>query len=162
MIFFISVYILALLGAGTYAILFIALGKLPNPYIEIHVGIMCTAIGLVGGCLYCLRAIYLNRSVFNQWDNRWSSWYFLRPITSTCCGGISYLFLKAGLLVLESGTKSDASEIGFYALAFIAGLNVDKFIAKIEDVALAVWGIDKTRAQAIKPSTSDSNTPESN
>jgi hypothetical protein len=31
-------------------------------------------------------------------------------------------------------------------LAFIAGFNVDKFLAKIEDVARAVWGIEKTRA----------------
>jgi Kef-type K+ transport system membrane component KefB len=67
-------------------------------------------------------------------------------ITSVIAGAFSYLFLKAGLLVLESSSKSDASEIGFFALAFIAGLNVDKFVAKIEEVAKAVWGIDKSRA----------------
>ena len=49
--------------------------------------------------------------------------------------------------MLESGTKSGASEIGFYALAFVAGLNVDKFVGKIEDVAQAVWGIDKSRSR---------------
>lgn len=49
--------------------------------------------------------------------------------------------------MLESGTKNDASEIGFYALAFVAGLNVDKFVGKIEDVAQAVWGIDKSRSR---------------
>jgi hypothetical protein len=49
---------------------------------------------------------------------------------------------------LESGTKSDASEIGFYALALVAGLNVDKFVAKIDDVAQAVWGIDKSRSRS--------------
>ena len=58
----------------------------------------------------------------------------------------SYLFLKAGLLILESHQQNGATEIGFYALSFIAGLNVDKFIAKIEDVAQAVWGIEKSRA----------------
>jgi len=57
------------------------------------------------------------------------------------------MFLKAGLLILESGQKENASEIGFYALAFIAGLNVDKFLAKIEDVAQAVWGIEKSRSR---------------
>ena len=65
---------------------------------------------------------------------------------SLVCGGISFVFLKAGLLLLESRQQTDATEIGFYALAFIAGLNVDKFIAKIEDVAQAVWGIEKSRA----------------
>lgn len=148
MVLLISFYVLACLGLGTYAVIYMSLGLLPTAYADIRIGLMCAAIGLSGGCLYCLRAIYLNRSVFNRWDNRWVAWYFLRPITSMCCGGVSFLFLKAGLLVLESGTKSGASEIGFYALAFIAGLNVDKFVAKIEDVAMAVWGIDKSRARA--------------
>jgi hypothetical protein len=54
--------------------------------------------------------------------------------------------LFTGLLVLESSSNTDASEIGFFALAFIAGFNVDKFVAKIEEVAKAVWGIDKSRS----------------
>jgi hypothetical protein len=55
------------------------------------------------------------------------------------------VFLRAGLVVLESGAKQDATEVGFYALAFIAGLNVDKFISKLEDIAQSVWGIEKSR-----------------
>ncbi|EPL10415.1 hypothetical protein CF150_15213 [Pseudomonas sp. CF150] len=85
-----------------------------------------------------------------RWDPDWHVWYFIRPITSIVAGAVSYLFLKAGLLVLESSAKSDASEIGFFALAFIAGLNVDKFVAKIEEVAKAVWGIDKSRASEVR------------
>ena len=38
------------------------------------------------------------------------------------------------------------TDLGFLALAFIAGLNVDKFIAKVEDIAQASWGIEKSRA----------------
>lgn len=48
--------------------------------------------------------------------------------------------------MLESSSNAGASEIGFFALAFIAGFNVDKFVAKIEEVAKAVWGIEKTRS----------------
>jgi hypothetical protein len=62
------------------------------------------------------------------------------------CGGVSYLFLKTGLILLESSAKGDASNLGFYALAFIAGLNVDNFLSKIEDIAAATWGIKKSRA----------------
>ena len=76
----------------------------------------------------------------------WHVWYFIRPLTSTIAGAISYLFLKAGLLVLESSSNAGSSEMGFFALAFIAGFNVDKFVAKIEEVAKAVWGIEKTRS----------------
>ncbi len=126
------------------------------PQIEpFRVGLTCGAIGGLGGCLYCLRAIYLNAAVRNQWSPQWHVWYYLRPLVSGGCGGISYLFLKAGLLVLESGTKPDASEIGFYALAFIAGFNVDKFIKKLEDVSEAVWGIEKSRTSNINENKED-------
>lgn len=37
----------------------------------------------------------------------------------------------------ESSQKEKATELGFLALAFVAGLNVDKFIAKIEGIAQA-------------------------
>lgn len=118
-----------------------------EPY---RVGLTCAFIGGLGGCLYCLRGVYLNAAVKNQWSKHWEVWYYLRPITSLMCGGVSYLFLKAGLLVLESGTKPDASELGFYALAFIAGFNVNKFIKKLEDVSEAVWGIEKSRASSTR------------
>jgi hypothetical protein len=66
-------------------------------------------------------------------------------------GAVAYLFLKAGLLILESGTRTDASDLGFYAISFIAGLNVDKFIRKIEEVAQSVWGIEKSRTSMPPP-----------
>ena len=110
-------------------------------------------IGGLGGILYCLRSIYLNYSVKNSWSEQWLIWYFLRPITSLMCGGVSYLFLKAGLLVLDAKKESDASNLGFFAIALIAGLNVDKFIKKIEDLAKSTWGIDQSRAS--KPDGSE-------
>jgi hypothetical protein len=148
MLFLICFYLIAVLLGATGAVLYISLGMLPLAFSDVRVGLMCGAVGAIGGCLYCLRAVYVNRCVRKSWGSDWHCWYFLRPITSIVCGGISFLFLKAGLLVLESGTKNDASEIGFYALAFVAGLNVDKFVGKIEDVAQAVWGIDKSRSRS--------------
>jgi len=56
------------------------------------------------------------------------------------------VFLKAGLLILEAGQQSDTTNYGFLALAFIAGLNVDKFLTKIEEIAESIWGIEKSRA----------------
>lgn len=112
--------------------------------------IYCILTGGVGGCLYCLRGIYLNYCVRDQWENKWIPWYIIRPIVSLICGGTSYLFLQAGLLVLEAKEEQSATNLGYYSLAFIAGMNVDKFIAKIEDIAQTVWGIDKSRANGIK------------
>jgi len=115
--------------------------------------IRCIILGGFGGSVYCLRGVYLNASVRKQWDTAWVPWYYVRPFVSLMCGGVSYLFLRAGLLVLESKQNPDATDLGFYALAFVAGLNVDKFITKIEDVAQATWGIEKSRTA--KESTGD-------
>ena len=146
MIVIIIIYLFILLCMATYAIGAMSLGWLPTPYAPLRVPLMCGAIAYIGGCLYCFRAIYLNKCIRKKCDPDWHVWYFIRPLTSTIAGAISYLFLKAGLLVLESSSNVGASEMGFFALAFIAGFNVDKFVAKIEEVAKAVWGIEKTRS----------------
>lgn len=152
----IILYLFALLSFSTYAIGAMSLGWLPEPYAPLRVPLMCGAIAYTGGCLYCFRAIYRNKCVKKNWDPDWHLWYFIRPVTSTIAGAISYLFLKAGLLVLESSTNAGSSEMGFFALAFIAGFNVDKFFTKIEEIAKAVWGIDKTRSSNIDNGNSDS------
>ncbi len=160
MFFLIIIYLLALSAGGAIGIAALALGYLPADLEPARIPLECCFTGLVGGCLYCIRAVYLNKCVRKSWDPEWHSWYFLRPLTSFMCGGASFLFLKAGLLVLESNTKENASEIGFYALAFVAGLNVDKFVAKIEGVAHAVWGIEKSRSATA--STDDKKTGNNN
>lgn len=118
---------------------------------------LCAIAGGFGGTVYCLRGVYLNACVRKRWDPDWQPWYFIRPFVSVVCGAVSYLFLSAGLLILESAQKQGASELGFFAFAFIAGLNVDKFISKIEDVAQAAWGIEKSRASGQQKDQSDSN-----
>lgn len=128
----------------------IFLNQIPNELNPAKTILACAATGGIGGCIYCLRAVYLNACVRMHWDENWHPWYYIRPIVSVVCGAVSYLFLRAGLLILESGTKIESTDLGFYSLAFIAGLNVDKFISKIEDVAQAVWGIEKSRTSSEK------------
>jgi hypothetical protein len=123
---------------------------LPDWLSAYRILIVCGIMGALGGVTYCLRGIYLSACVRKNWDETWQPWYYIRPIVSTICGGISYIFLKAGLLVLDAAQKNDAQLIGFYALAFIAGLNVDKFLAKLEDIAHASWGIERSRAAQSK------------
>ncbi len=155
MIFLIVLYLVAICAACASYLTLALLGQIPQSWEPIRIGLACCCTGGVGGVLYCLRAVYVNRCVRNQWSAQWNWWYILRPLTSFICGGASYLFLKAGLLVLESKTEGGASEIGFYALAFIAGLNVDKFVVKIENVAHAVWGIEKSRSAKSSDSHAD-------
>ena len=98
-----------------------------------------------GGILYLLRAVYVNKCVRKSWDKEWELWYYIRPFTSLLSGIASFIFLKAGVLILNAEIEVSSSSFGFMAVAFIAGLNVDKFTSKLEDLAKAAWGIEKTR-----------------
>ncbi len=139
-------YLLIFLGALIYVIAFDLRGLLPEWLVAVRLPFRCVLAGGFGGAVYCLRGVYLNACVQKQWDGDWWPWYYLRPWVSLLCGGVSFVFLKAGLLLLEAATQHpDATQLGYFALAFIAGLNVDKFIAKVEDIAQAAWGIEKSR-----------------
>ncbi|MBX3133424.1 MAG: hypothetical protein KF689_08595 [Gemmatimonadaceae bacterium] len=116
----------------------------------------CVIAGGFGGLLYLTRAIYINRAVKKQWDSSWHVWYYLRPAASLMSGGVAYLFLSAGLLVLGAEARSEGGSLGFTALAFIAGLNVDRFIEKVEDLAQAAWGIKKSRSSSDSTSSRES------
>lgn len=121
-------------------------GELPAWLQGFSIIVNCALTGALGGVIYCLRAVYLNRSVQGQWNTDWNVWYYLRPLVSFLVGGVSYIFLKAGLLILDANTTEVQNQFGFLSLAFIAGLNVDKFLKKIEEVAQTTWGVDKSRA----------------
>lgn len=156
--YLIAFYLLVLLALSIYLLLTVVTGNylIIGPE-QLQSATACCALACVGGCLYCIRAVYLNKCVYDRWSKDWYIWYFLRPIASFVCGGVSFLFLQAGLLVLDANTSKESSHLGFYALAFISGLNVDKFLAKIEDVAKAVFGIEKTRAAEPKKIEGNTN-----
>ncbi|MHA1975095.1 MAG: hypothetical protein ACTSW1_19070 [Candidatus Hodarchaeales archaeon] len=126
--------------------------ELPKWYIENLLLAQCTMIGALGGILYCLRGVYLSHCAGNGWDDKWSVWYYLRPLTSSISGFVSCIFLKAGLLALEAAQNTEATLYGYLAIAFIAGYNVDNFMKKLESIAQTVWGIGKSRASDIEVS----------
>ncbi len=123
--------------------------EMPVWYVKNLLFVKCGLIGTMGGVLYCLRGVYLNRCVRKTWDEDWHVWYYLRPITSGLSGFVSCIFLKAGLLVLEGESVSDETSFGYLAIAFIAGYNVDNFLKKLESVAKTLWGIEKSRSSEI-------------
>ena len=141
----VAFYLLLFLAMLTSIVALDLQGRLPDWLRQVALPFRCVLAGGFGGCAYCLRAVYLNACVKKKWDHEWHPWYYIRPFVSMVCGGASFVFLRAGLLVLESNTKTDATQWGFIALAFVAGLNVDKFVTKIEEIAQAVWGIEKSR-----------------
>jgi hypothetical protein len=139
-------YLVFIAAADIFSIAYLQLSSLPEWAQKARLIAMCGLVGGIGGSIYCLRGVYLNASVRKAWDDTWQPWYYIRPIVSHLCGAVSFLFLKAGLLLLDAKQSDESSALGFLALAVIAGLNVDKFMNKLEEVAQATWGIEKSRA----------------
>lgn len=115
----------------------------------------CILIGGIGGNVYCLRAVYLQACVKKEWDENWIVWYVLRPILSIIVGGVSYLFIKAGLVLFNSSGQSEINQLSIWSLAFLSGLNVDNFIKKIESIGETVWGISPSRVSSKKGTSSE-------
>ncbi|MBC8376203.1 MAG: hypothetical protein H8E26_09150 [FCB group bacterium] len=122
------------------------LWEIPCWYTNNLVAFQAVYIGALGGIIYCLRGVYLNSAVKKKWSKDWYVWYYLRPLTSAISGYVSYVFLRAGLLVLDAKGMEGDTYYGYLAFAFIAGYNVDNFMKKLEEVARTIWGISKTRA----------------
>jgi hypothetical protein len=138
------VYLIAVLSGFTLLGIQLLWGNIVVPE-AVRLPLYCGICGGIGGVTYCLRGVYLNACVFDRWTEKWLPWYFIRPLVSFICGVVSYIFLKSGLIVLEAQQSEHPTNLAFYALAFIAGLNVDKFIEKLEDIAQVSWGIKKSR-----------------
>jgi hypothetical protein len=155
-LFVVCIYLLGFLGSLLYCLFYLstpaAVGIFSDSVILIA---QCGTIGGIAGVLYCLRGVYRSKCVYKNWDTDWLVWYFVRPIASIVCGGVSFLFLKAGLLLLDASRDKSSNDIGLYALAFIAGLNVDKFLQKIEEIGNTAWGIEKSRSA--KPEATKEN-----
>jgi hypothetical protein len=140
------VYLAAVGVASGYGLWAAASDALPANLAPFRLAVQCALMGSVGGVIYCLRGVYLSRSVRDDWDDRWITWYLIRPWVSLMVGAVSFVFLEAGLLVLEAEQEATAGELGFLAFAFVAGLNVDGMLKRIEALAEGQWGVDPSRA----------------
>jgi len=141
----VALYLALVLGVFVALGLFVLKGVVPIKAGPLRLIVYCGLWGGVGGVTYCLRGIYLNACVRQRWDDVWLPWYYIRPLVSCITGAISCLFLMGGLIVLQAERDVAASNFVFYALAFIAGLNVDRFLQKIEGIAHSTWGLEKSR-----------------
>ena len=105
----------------------------------------CVYAGL-GTVLYCIRGLYMSVSAKDDWDDRWLTWYLWRPIAGCILGLAVWVILKAGILAVSDSDSSEHNQYAFYALAFIAGVNVKNTLAMIEGIGKKHWGITPSRA----------------
>ena len=145
---FLLVWHLCLLGASAAVLEFGAVEAICGDPGELFP--RCLLAGVVGGVLYCIRGVYVNFSAKKNWGNEWIVWHLGRPFASMICGGVCYLFLQAGLLLLSRENTqiadADFSPYVYYVLAFMAGYNVDNFTQKLEEISKAVMGVVESRA----------------
>ena len=150
-------YLIGLLIILGLFLLYITGYGLPDWFTNFKVFIVCLIFGGIGGCVYLLKSVYKHRCALNDWDDSWATWYYVRPIISIVCGGISYIFLKAGLLFLDASINNNSNEYGFIALAFIAGFNVDNFLKWLERIVKGVWGIESSNLSKTYRSNNEDN-----
>lgn len=137
---------LVIVGSSLAALLwFLEVASLPSWVEPVRVVLFSIALGGIGSVAYCLRAVYLNISVHKRWSVEWLPWYLVRPVVGCIFGGISYVILKAGLLLLDAEESTGHLNYGFLTLAFIAGFNVDRFVKRMEEAAKATFGIEPSR-----------------
>jgi hypothetical protein len=106
--------------------------------------LLCCVLAGLGGTIYCLRGVFEHACRKNDWKLKWNLWYYIRPIFSIGCGIIAFLFLKAGLFLLETNIPENATNIGYLVLSFIAGYSVDSFIERIEEIGKSIFSIKKS------------------
>lgn len=138
-------FLLAFAGGAAVLLILIGLGEAPSWLQAAGLPVQCAVVGGLGGAAYCLRAVYIHRCLENDWSDQWLPWYFIRPVVSLIFGAASYIFLEAGLLILDASQGPEGNNFGYLAVAFIAGLNVDGVMQRLEDIAKSAWGIEPSR-----------------
>lgn len=151
LLWLVIIYLFLLLGFYVYSIICILVSQYlasycPNSLIrELIVNhsliLQCVFFGGIGGVIYCFRSVYINYCIYKRWDCDYIVWYLIRPIISLVIGGISYTFIKAGLVLFSSSQQYEINQLSILSLAFLSGLNVDKFMKKLESIGELVWGI---------------------
>ena len=143
-VMWVSLYLLGLLGIPFSYFIACSYEVSPSWLNKHQLLIESVLFGLIGGCLYCLRAVYLNRCVRKSWDTIWLSWYLLRPLVSLIMGGMTYFMINVGLIAI-GGKAISSPEHLFYILAFFSGLNVDGFLKKFEGQISKTTGVRESR-----------------
>lgn len=138
----ILIFIFSLLAGDALLTLLIFYGIVRIESDLFRLAMYCILFGLLGGIIHCMRSLYIHRALLNDWDDRWIIWYYLRPVVSALMGLISFIFIKAGLLIFTTqSAQTSTSRIAYMAIAFLAGYNVRNFLKKIEEVSEASLGI---------------------
>lgn len=116
--------------------------KIGDPLIRalIYVG----SSGGIGGTIYCIRGFYQAKAS-DEFDLKWTWWYFFRPFISIVVGVFVYFFIIGGLISIGSVSNVNYSKsVMFYcAISFLAGFSFTQFTDKLEELASTLFSKKK-------------------
>ncbi len=155
-----TLWFLAVLGVCAYALL--ATRNELKPYERLGIGspdtekqiIYVFLAGIIGAALYAFHGFCVaagpQKFDNDQWhyDPNWTWWYIASPIIGGFVGLIAYAVVKTGVATLGETSTSSVSNLGYFAVAGLAGLSSKHSLAWLG-----------SKAKNIFPSTTAAPTP---
>ena len=106
---------------------------------------MMACCGVLGGCLYDIRGL-IKHSINEDFEQRYSLSYVLRPIAGSLTGLIAFFLLLGGALTFTTnditkgaGWATFAGRMPYLAVGLLAGYSSQVFMMKLKDIADAIF-----------------------
>jgi hypothetical protein len=113
--------------------------------IFIFTAAMMAGCGVVGGCLYDIRGL-IKHSINEDFEQRYTLSYILRPIAGSLTGLIAFFLLLGGALTFTTqditkgaGWATFAGRMPYLAVGLLAGYSSQVFMMKLKDIADAIF-----------------------
>ena len=156
---FIVVYVIALF-VGIACVMAVLIYFIPHktnlgdlgPFIKaegrrifIFTAAMMAGCGVLGGCLYDIRGL-IKHSINEDFEQRYTLSYILRPIAGSLTGLIAFFLLLGGALTFTAhditkgaGWTTFAGRMPYLAVGLLAGYSSQVFMMKLKDIADAIF-----------------------
>ena len=106
---------------------------------------MMALCGVLGGCLYDIRAL-IKHSMQQDYEQRFNLSYILRPIAGSLTGLIAFFLLLGGALTFTThgitdgaGWSTFSGRMPYLAVGILAGYSSQVFMMKLKDVSDAIF-----------------------
>jgi len=121
--------------------------------IFIFTAAMMAGCGVLGGCLYDIRGL-IKHSINEDFEQRYSLSYVLRPIAGALTGLIAFFLLLGGALTFTTndiakgaGWATFAGRMPYLAVGLLAGYASQVFMMKLKDIADAIFAPKNSKSR---------------
>lgn len=101
--------------------------------------ILIGVAGALGSLLYALRSLTWHLGKKSA-DDRWIFWYYAKPLIGIILAEIFYVVIRGGFFSLDASIN-DANFYTFIGLGGLVGLFSESAIAKLQEIASAIFSI---------------------